>query len=465
MNHKLWLMLFYVSFILSTGGAKDVFARENKWTVLKKGVFKNSLNILVVDPSKPDVLYASVADTGVLKSVDCGKSWELKNNGLRNRTIQKIVIDPFHPNRVYACTKGGLYRSVNGGEQWEPIGFTPDTAVNAIAMLPQNLDTIYVAINADLYRSRNGGKSWQLFPDSIHATIRAIAVSPVNPSQLYIGTDAGIYKILDSEDTIKVLHGPDEWEQKTIDFAVDPFHTKVIFALRDTSGIYWALDGEWRWRQMNKGFEKHRTFPLSSLSINPNRPRTLYATNRNGDIFTYEFAFPQIGILDFSSTALPSWEIAAISQHIANALSKTYSVKWLSRNELNAIDSSLTFLENQETVVLIGRRFGFELVISGEILIDFQEQLRIIPKIAFIGKDSLVVVDYDKSIIVPRYNYLPQAMDKVVEWIYKHINFEPFQLSRPQLSKPILGRGFRKDLWFVAILSFGLGYTIHSLVK
>jgi photosystem II stability/assembly factor-like uncharacterized protein len=455
MNWKTWLTVFCILSTILIGWERNVFAGENRWTVLKKNVFKNSLSVLVVDPSNPNILYASFGNIGILKSVDGGKHWEHKNDGLLNKRIQKIVIDPFRPRNLYACTEGGLYHSTNGGEQWEGIGFTPNITVCAVTMVPQTPDTLYVATGVDLYRSQNGGKSWQLVPDTIHATIRAIVVSPVNYSQLYIGTDEGIYKIQDDQDSIRVLRGPDEWEQKRVDLVLDPFHTKCVFALSDTGGIIWTQESEWRWRQMNEGLQES-DFPMLSLSINPTKPRTLYATTPKGSILAYDFSFSQIGLLEFRATGLSPWEISRITRYLAEALSENYSVKWLSRTELGAIDSSLTYLDDSQTVRNLGLQSGVEIVVSGRIFIA-PDSIVIIPRITFVASDSQIVF---RPIIKARYGYFPEGVNEVADWIHEVIG-----RGRGSWLWRNLWKGPRKFFLFGSITGLVVGYSLHSLLN
>jgi photosystem II stability/assembly factor-like uncharacterized protein len=455
MHWKTWLICICFFLAIIGEGRKDIYGEVNRWSILKKNVFKRSLAVLVVDPSNTSILYASVGDTGILKSYDGGKNWWLKNNGLLNQTIKKIVIDPLRSNNVYACTAGGLYRSVDGGGWWEAIGFAPDTAVNAVAMVPETPDTLYAAVGTFLYRTQNGGKSWRLVPDTIRAMTRAIVVSPVNPNELYVATGEGIHQIRNHQDTLEVIHGPDEWEDEKIDLVVDPFHTKVIFALSDTGGIFWAQQSEWRWRKMNEGLKKS-DFPILSMGINPVKPRTLCVTTGKGNILTYDFAIPEIGVLDFSAVGIPSWEISRFSRRLADNLNQTHFVKWLGKDELSAIDSSLAFLDNSQTVRQIGLLFGFETVVSGTVLID-PEEIEFIPSVTFVERDTILALK--KSIKKPRYDYFPAAANEVADWVYKTIN------GRNTWWERNFWRGSRKSLVIGSLAGFTVGFGLGSLLN
>ena len=74
---------------------------------------------------------------GVWKSVDAGKTW--KSSGLPNsRHIPRIVIDPKNSDIVYAAVLGniykptsdrGVYKSIDGGENWEKILFSNELSL------------------------------------------------------------------------------------------------------------------------------------------------------------------------------------------------------------------------------------------------------------------------------------------------------------------------------------------------
>ena len=66
----------------------------DSWTELSEGVFYD----LAVDPSSPDILYAS-ADDGIRKSTDAGKSWTLLRPGAGEVSL---AVDPRSSSTVYA---------------------------------------------------------------------------------------------------------------------------------------------------------------------------------------------------------------------------------------------------------------------------------------------------------------------------------------------------------------------------
>src|SRR2546423_12371339 len=66
--------------------------------------------------------------------------WQALTNGLpEGAEVRAIAIHPHNPQVVYAGTQEGPYRSTNGGDTWEKLGF-PDLGMGGSSMLfhPQN---------------------------------------------------------------------------------------------------------------------------------------------------------------------------------------------------------------------------------------------------------------------------------------------------------------------------------------
>ena len=129
------------------------------------------LELLVVDPQNPNVIYTFVSDydffIGLFKSTDGGVSWTgiyYSDSGLTVATTA-LKIDSANPNIIYAATYFGIYKSTNGGASW-----TLRNSLNAplfLAIDPVAAGTLYTARynggGYDVYRSANDGVTWSLF--------------------------------------------------------------------------------------------------------------------------------------------------------------------------------------------------------------------------------------------------------------------------------------------------------------
>ncbi len=108
---------------------------------------------LAVDPRDPNKLYVGVEQAGLFKTDDGGKTWYehdsySKPTDESYRDVHQCVLRPNHPDEVYMTTGMGLYRSLDGGKNWDhvtsrhgfPIGY-PDKLIFS----PTDDRTIYMA--------------------------------------------------------------------------------------------------------------------------------------------------------------------------------------------------------------------------------------------------------------------------------------------------------------------------------
>src|SRR6266849_4029201 len=112
-----------------------VQAGLNEWT--SGGPEGGSIRVLVVDPQTPTTLYAGTPG-GVFKSANGGESWNPVNTGLSSSSVRALAIDPLTPATLYAGTNGGgVFQSTTSGGSWTAVnmGLTP-TTVNAVAIDP-----------------------------------------------------------------------------------------------------------------------------------------------------------------------------------------------------------------------------------------------------------------------------------------------------------------------------------------
>jgi photosystem II stability/assembly factor-like uncharacterized protein len=85
-----------------------------------------------------------------------------------------IVVFPFRMHLVYiAYSWGGrVYKSTDGGSHWanasgSGAGALPNIPINALVIDSQFSDTVYVATDIGVFRTRDGGANWEPFNDSL----------------------------------------------------------------------------------------------------------------------------------------------------------------------------------------------------------------------------------------------------------------------------------------------------------
>lgn len=121
------------------------------------------LSILAIeqDPIKNNIIYVSVAERGIFKSEDFGRTWNLISRGLEHSVIFDIAIDKINSSRIYAAAfKEGIYYSDNSGETWERSNLT-DITVLSIDVHPFDRKVVVCGTqNQGVMISSDSGINW-----------------------------------------------------------------------------------------------------------------------------------------------------------------------------------------------------------------------------------------------------------------------------------------------------------------
>jgi photosystem II stability/assembly factor-like uncharacterized protein len=166
----------------------------------------------VVAARAPQVLFAGnsscaglVGDLGqVFKSADGGSTWSVSFDSQYGACTSVVVsapgLDVFTDVDGFAFK--GAFASHDGGTSWVPLdglGYSP----TFLAVDPTNRNVIY-ALSGGLWRSLDGGGQWQEIGAGIPPTavpylpiVSDLVIDPVSPTTLYAATPEGVYRSLD----------------------------------------------------------------------------------------------------------------------------------------------------------------------------------------------------------------------------------------------------------------------------
>jgi len=178
---------------------------------------------LAIHPQDPDTVYAVMwqrvrrleyytyggNSCGIYRSYDGGENWEELDNGLpTNDDVGRIGIgiSPSDPNVLYAIYADkigyfkGIYKSEDGGNSWTQTNDYNLSDMYAsygwwfgrLKIDPNNADVVY-AIGFDLYKTTNGGGSWSYASGAAHVDQHEVAISPDNSNQVFLANDGGLY--------------------------------------------------------------------------------------------------------------------------------------------------------------------------------------------------------------------------------------------------------------------------------
>ena len=166
---------------------------------------------LVIDPTTPSTIYASLKNAEIIKSTDSGENWVTIKTGIPYpvfNTSGALVIDPRTPSNLYAGSfaassvstspgvppldfgTGSISRSTDGGQTWITVraGIPSDAIVGSLALNPASPSTIYAGYSSPgaggILKSTDGGQSWTVINTDRFLTAIAV-VDPRTPSTIY----------------------------------------------------------------------------------------------------------------------------------------------------------------------------------------------------------------------------------------------------------------------------------------
>lgn len=262
---------------------------------------------LVLDPSNPRVLYASMwhhgrtpwyvksggEGGGIYKSVDGGDTWNKLEGGLPS-LVGKIGIDvsPANPKRLYAIVEaedGGLYRSDNAGKTWtlqngQRILFARAWYYNHIKADPNNENTVYV-MNVQMHKSIDGGKSFKVrrLP---HGDTHDLWINPENSDNMINANDGGATVTFDGGDSWSSIYNqPTAQFYRVIADNQTPYH--IYGGQQDNTTM--AMPSQ----TMGRGISIKDQYSVGGgesahIAFDENNPKLIYATTINATLTEFD---------------------------------------------------------------------------------------------------------------------------------------------------------------------------------
>src|SRR5215475_14508639 len=235
------------------------------------------------------------------------------NMGGRTADVEGV---PGDTNIDYVATaSGGLWKTTNGGVSWKPIFERQGTiSIGDIALAPSNPEVVWVGTGESntrnsvsfgdgVYKSTDGGKNWQHMGLKESEHISAIVINPQNPDIVYIGALGHAFGPNEERGVFMTTDGGKTWT-KTLyidnqhgvsDLEIDPTNPNILYAGMwsferkpwthrsgdERGGVYKSIDGGRTWNKLTNGLPK--LMGRIGVRVAPSNPNVVYVIVESKD--------------------------------------------------------------------------------------------------------------------------------------------------------------------------------------
>ncbi len=231
-----------------------------------------------------------------------------------------FAVPALEPWTIYASTgSGGLWKSVNNGQNWESIfDNQPIISIGDIAVAASNPNIVYVGSGEantsrstywgdGVYKSTDAGKTWTNvgLKDSHH--IGRMVIHPKIPDIVYVAALGHLYSENDERGVFKTIDGGKTWTKSldikvegkaigAVDIVMDPKKPETLYAATydkerkpwtfnlggPGSAIYKTIDAGKTWTKLTTGLPGGILGRIG-LDISLKNPLVLYANIENAN--------------------------------------------------------------------------------------------------------------------------------------------------------------------------------------
>lgn len=239
---------------------------------------------IIINPAKPNNIYIATSH-GFYVSKDTGDTWNSSKKGLPNNLPRDLTsyYNPktkefilylveqtvYEPNGKSITTKGGVYKSINGGESWENI--TGNLGVNYNKITDKSHRSNYHKV-LSYWFGKNSKSTYPKFPENTYSIFNRIVVNPLNKDEIYLVANQRHDKSFGPGDAWKTEDGGKSWK------------------ICARAGNYWNQNKDKAY-WVSKGFETGANVEFSHVGIaNAEQNETRFgsrslAINSKGEVF------------------------------------------------------------------------------------------------------------------------------------------------------------------------------------
>src|SRR5881392_2828870 len=188
----------------------DVLLKNLKARAIGPAVMGGRISDIALDPHNPFVFYVGLAHGGVFKTGDNGVTFDPIFDKQPVLSIGAIAIAPSDSSVIWVGTGeandrnssgwgDGVYRSTDGGENWQNVGLKESRSIGRIVVHPSKPEVAYVAVSGHLwadggerglFKTTDAGKTWKPIlqasaPHNTRTGCGDVILDPTNPETVY----------------------------------------------------------------------------------------------------------------------------------------------------------------------------------------------------------------------------------------------------------------------------------------
>jgi photosystem II stability/assembly factor-like uncharacterized protein len=279
---------------------------------------RNVFQPAAIPPSTPAELNAAAERRRQMAATSLLKNYPVRNIGptVMSGRVVDVAVNEQNPKIFYVgYASGGVFRTVNNGNTFEPI-FDHQRAlgIGDLALAPSDPNILWVGTGennasrssyagAGVYKSTDAGKSWQFAGLDFTQHIGRVVVHPKNPDVVWVAAIGALYAAGPDRGLYKTTDGGKNWKKTlfvndstgVIDLVINPQNPDQLWAatwqrLRNAgnfvgngtgSGIYVSDDGGETWQKSTGSFPEGRYVGRIGLDVCLTKPNILYAVLDN----------------------------------------------------------------------------------------------------------------------------------------------------------------------------------------
>ncbi len=245
------------------------------------------LDHIMIDPKNPKHIYVSAWSVSsqqigdIFRTHDGGKNWETLP-AMHGKSIRAMAIFPANSKVLVAGALDGVFRSKDGGDNWErmsPANHADIKNIESIAVDPKDSNVVYAGTWHLAWKTADGGASWQQIKKGMidDSDVFSVIVDHSNPSVVFASACSGIYKSESAGNQFSKIQGIPFSARRTRVLKQDPTNENIVYA-GTTEGLWKTSDLGKTWKRMS-----NPEIVVNDVLVDPrDSNHVLLATDRSG---------------------------------------------------------------------------------------------------------------------------------------------------------------------------------------